>query len=224
MNPARLTLTDNGFDLAVAVRRMPSQFRHTHTGLCYREGGKLWFLHLAWDCALEHGEYDGSYACAVPSIPALRLPFFLRLCRALRDRRPILRYALRHPENARFEIQGGGDVVLTQGGLGLNCSTFVLVFFQSYGWPLVNLLGWQLRAEDAVWHSTLVNWVDRSDSVHAGRILSEIGCARVRPEETAGACLEESLPACFGQCVANGQYILHILDTQQPPAAASFQP
>src|SRR2546430_2697137 len=116
MDPNRLTFADNGFPLAVAVRRMPSRFRHTHTGVCYRDGGKLWLLHLAEDRVLEHEEYDGSYACAVPKIPALRLPFFMGLCRAMRDKRPTLRYALRHPENARFAIQGANEVVLTNGG------------------------------------------------------------------------------------------------------------
>ena len=79
MNPARLTLTDNGFDLAVAVRRMPSRVRHTHAGLCYREGNRLWFLHFAEDRCLEHEEYDGSYACAVPRIPTFRLPYLSHL-------------------------------------------------------------------------------------------------------------------------------------------------
>ena len=215
MDANRLTLSDNGFPLAVAVRRIhPS--RHTHVGICYREGGRLWLLHMAEDRKLEHEPFDHSYACAVPEIPRFRLPFFVRLCRSLRERRPILRYALRHPENARFLIKGTGDVgdvVLTKGGAGLNCSTFVLVFFQSYGWPLVNLADWQVRAEDAAWHEVLVNWVGRTDETQADLIRSEIGCARVRPEETAGACLEQiPPPAGFEQCVANGQHILQVLD------------
>lgn len=220
MDASRLTLADNGFELAVVVRRMhPSS--HTHTGICYREGGKLWFLHLAEDRRLEHEAYDHSYACAVPKIPVHRLPFFLRLCHAFRDptRRPKPRYALRHPANARFVIQGNNEVVLTSGGNGLNCSTFVLVFFQSYGWPLVNLAGWQQRPEDADWHRRLVKWVEGSDPLQARVIRSEIGCARVRPEETAGACLEEVMPACFAQCAANGKFILSVIDAWQPPAA-----
>jgi len=152
MDATRLTLADNGFAIAVAIKRMPPD-QHTHTGVCYRGGGKLWFLHLAWDTDLRHEPYDGSYACAIPIIPTLRVPFFLRLCNALGDerRRPTLRYALRHPRNARFRIRADNEVVLTSGGNGLNCSTFVLVFFQSYGLPLVNLDGWEERPEDAKW-------------------------------------------------------------------------
>lgn len=214
MDASRLTFTDNGFNLAVAVRREQSRFRHTHVGLCYRDNGELWFLHLAWDRALSHERFDASYACAVPNIPPLRLPFFIRLCCAIRDRPLELRYALRHPVNARFAIQGSGEVVLTDGGNGLNCATFVLVFFQSYGWPLIDLQEWRERPEDAAWHTQLVAWVENSDSAHANLIRSEIGCARVRPEETAGACLHENPPACFYQCVANGQYILSEIDTR----------
>jgi hypothetical protein len=209
MDASRLTLTDNGFELAVAVRRFPDQ--HTHAGLCYRDKGVLWFLDLAEDRVVDHKLYAGDYACAVPRIHPLRLRFFVNLCRVLGDKRPQLRYALRHPENARFVIQANGDVVLTKGGAGLNCSTFVLVVFQSYGWPLVSLAGWQQRPEDAAWHARLVAWVARKDPAQAALIQLEIGCARVRPEETAGACLEDVLPACFSQCVANGAHILRAI-------------
>jgi hypothetical protein len=212
MDPARLTFADNGFSLAVAVRRVSSQWRHTHAGLCYRDGGSLWLLHMAGDRSLEHEAFNAAYVCTIPRIPPLRLPFFMALCRAMRDRLPTLRYALRHPDNAIFLIQPGGDVVLTKGGAGLNCATFVLVFFQSYGFPLVNLSTWQLRPEDGAWHKNLVRFVNSTDPVQANLIRSEIGCARVRPEETAGACLEGNLPCEFAQCEANGQYILQVLD------------
>lgn len=219
MDASRLTLKDNGFQLAVAVRRERSRFRHTHAGLCYRESGNLFLLHFAEDRKLEHENFDSSYACAVPKIPSFRLPFFIRLCHSLRDNRPKLRYALRHPANARFTTQENGEVVLTDGGNGLNCATFVLVFFQSYGWPLIDLQGWQQRPEDAAWHAQLVAWVGIKDQKQADLISSEIGCARVRPEETAGACLEEITPACFVQCTANGKYILSVIDAWQPSSS-----
>jgi hypothetical protein len=130
----------------------------------------------------------------------------------------MLRYALQHPNNAKFAIQAGGEVVLTKGGKGLNCSTFVLVFFQSFGVPLVKLETWQKRSEDAPWHAALVRWVAASDPQQATLIASDIGCARVRPEEAAGAGLEEQLPVNFPQCVANGLFILHVLDNQLTPA------
>src|SRR5579864_4966460 len=114
MDASRLTLRDNGFRLAVAIRRESRPLPHTHAGLCYRDGSDLWLLHLAWDRKMEHESFDGSYVCAVPAIPRFRWRFFLRLCRAMRNQpSTFLRYALRHPANARFQIQNNGEVVLT---------------------------------------------------------------------------------------------------------------
>jgi hypothetical protein len=67
----------------------------------------------------------------------------------------------------------------------------------------------------------LVNSMARSPDPEvcrqAAQIRSQIGKApRVRPEEVAGACLEEPLPASgvdFVQCEENGRKVLEVCDS-----------
>ncbi len=107
-----------------------------------------------------------------------------------------------------------GDLVLTRDGNGLNCSNFVLVVFLMEGISLIDFTTWQERPEDADWHSYLVDQLEHygASSDHVAVVRSEIGCARVRPEEVAGACLEAVLPTTFEQCRANGRRLIQVVD------------
>jgi hypothetical protein len=52
-------------------------------------------------------------------------------------------------------------------------------------------------------------------NTHAGIIFRDAdGGPRIRPQEVAGACLEDVLPATFSQCSSNGEYILAMLTGQ----------
>lgn len=112
-----------------------------------------------------------------------------------------------------LEFTTSGRIILARNGKGLNCSTFVLHVFRQYGIPLVDFDTWQARSEDAEWHRSLVEWVKHDDPEHAALIESEIGCARVRPEEVAGAALDNELPVSFEHCVHNGQAVLAFVDS-----------
>ena len=46
---------------------------------------------------------------------------------------------------------------------------------------------------------------------HAALIERDIGCPRIRPEEVAGACLEDVLPAGFDRCESNGHFLVGLL-------------
>jgi hypothetical protein len=59
-------------------------------------------------------------------------------------------------------------------------------------------------------------------SEQAERIRAEIGGPRIRPQEVAGACLEDVLPGTFSQCSSNGEYILRML-TGQPSVNGANQ-
>lgn len=218
MNDERIKRSDDAsFSVAVGITR--TQHGNNHLGIIYRyDNGQLFLIHLAADITLEHGTLDSSfsdtgtkdkYLCLIPKMPRDRARFYPRLCRKIWTKHPSIRYALANHEGNRFNI-ADGDVVLSIGSNGLNCSTFVLAVFNSYGFQLIDFSTWQARPEDEDWHDGMVAWVGQSDPVQASRIRSEIGCARVRPEETAGACLFDP-PASFKQATQAGFRINELL-------------
>lgn len=211
MNAARFMTNDDGlFSIAVAIGF--AQSGNTHSGILHRgKDGRLSVLHLRFHCKLENEIHDPSvYSIAVPNLTRDRQKFYQALCRKIVNAHPLIRFALRYGDNS-FDT-ATGQIVLAKDGLGLNCATFVLAIFRSYGFDLVDFSTWQYRAQDAVWHRELVTMVraqtDCDGPNHATLIASEIGCARVRPEEVAGACLEDALPADFDKCRDNGIWIV----------------
>jgi hypothetical protein len=112
-------------------------------------------------------------------------------------------------------------LVLPEEKRWLNCSTFVLTVFKSAGPRLIDASGWPDRPEeDRAWQAQLVEWLSKEASPeHIARVSRDIGRARIRPEETSGACLEESLPTHFEQCEPNGKAIMQYLDKESiiPP-------
>lgn len=90
-----------------------------------------------------------------------------------------------------------------------NCSTFVLTVFAEAGPSLIDFTTWRTRESDAKWHRHLVAFLKRcAPEPHWKKVEQDIGCARVRPEEVAGACFEDPVPANFDQCEANGAFAL----------------
>jgi hypothetical protein len=207
---------DDVSHVAVAIGRVTSEPHNTHTGVVYRDlDGSLWMLHLGWHYMLLNWRYDGKYACVVPKIEPERARIVAGLCRTIWRRRPKIAYSLRLDVHARFRA-ATGDVVLTKNGNGLNCSNFVLVVFLTTGISLIDFATWRQRAEDADWHRYLVQQLEEhgASGEHIEAVRSEIGCARVRPEETAGASIEDALPATFEQCELNGRRIMEVLDAR----------
>jgi hypothetical protein len=59
----------------------------------------------------------------------------------------------------------------------------------------------------------LIKWLwPEAGCKHIKRIIPDVGRARIRPEETAGACLEDELPALFAQCERNGKVVVELVD------------
>ena len=105
---------------------------------------------------------------------------------------------------------------------GLNCSTFVVRVFESGKYPLVRIEGWPRRQDDIPCQQWLVGHLERALRTDPGGSItqakvdfaqSQIGCPRIRPPETAGACLEPrgSLPIGVALCEPNGDVIHAIL-------------
>lgn len=78
------------------------------------------------------------------------------------------------------------------GGSGLNCSTFVMVVFESVNCPLIDLPTWEergetRRTEDIGVQMSLVDALASDHPKVAERLKGEVGATRFRPEEIAAA-------------------------------------
>jgi hypothetical protein len=218
--------------VAVAVGRMPQG--HTHTGIVYREGDDgegLHLAHLAFHLVLADEVLEKPTNCrawkadiisVVPKIDIIDAIQVAIHCRGIIRSNPKLPYGLSYQEDGYFEItEGRAELMIPHDRKWLNCSTFVLTVFKSAGIPLIDASVWPARPdEDREWQAKLVEMLqNRASLEHIEKVRPDIGKARIRPEETAGSCLEDHLPARFEQCEQNGKILLELIDGQRslPP-------
>lgn len=216
MGIERLSFSEGGpFAIGVAIGRVNAPPHNTHAGVIYKDGDGLRMIHLGWHHQLHDSEWKpgGNYASVVPNIAPERANAVAALCRLIRRKHPRIPYAFRLVEDVRFDAMTG-DIILSRGALGLNCSSFVLIVFLQTGIRLIRLETWEERPEDRAWQHYLLEILIRTKAPepHVEAVRSEVGCARIRPEEVAGACLEDDLPASFQQCRDNGVAIVNAID------------
>ncbi len=221
MNPTRLTFRTADIEhIAVVVQIASDSPYNTHTGVIYKTSGVARHLHLRWHRWIEDCKPEGHFAIAILDIDSDRAQFLARLCLRIASRysgdKPttaeeynrLIPYSLKHPENAIFNTATGEAVNC---GDGLNCCSFVLVLFATYGTFITHPNYWPFRDDDKAWHAVLVDWLKGGDPAHAERISEQIGCQRVRPEELGGACLCFSMPASFLEAEQASRFVLQYL-------------
>jgi hypothetical protein len=214
MNHERLKAEpDENTIVAVAVGR--TEQGNTHAAIIYQSSGlRNEYLHLAFHEMLNFEQFGQCYAYA--DIDVIRAKQVAGLCRLIRLKTPRIPYSLRLDLNARF-CTLSGDLLSLGEAHGLNCATFIIVVFQSTGLTLIELEGWEIREDDRRWQRPLSllfrRWQPPVSPLHIQNVLSEVGnWPIIRPEEVAGACLENDLPARFPQCRSNGEAVLNFID------------
>lgn len=222
-NWSRITPPTDGIDdLAVFVRKTQDG---THAGIVYRgSDGTLRLLHQAFHLNLRDDEFverRGRFVCVVPSLLHDELVALAGYCRRI--------YLVNSsrggiPYNLELELNEGfdpvtGDLVMPGSATGMSCATFVVHVFRSAGNEIVDPTDWPratARAGDVERQEQLIRMMEQNPSPEyqrqADRIRSQRGCPRIRPEDVAGACLEDSLPARFAQCDRNGRLLLGVID------------
>jgi hypothetical protein len=212
-NISRLkTSLSKGDVIGVAVT-ITEEHRNTHTGIAYRDqAGRIKILHLRFHYDLADEDIDPSYLCAVPDLDAEDQEIIAGHCRSIARDKPPIWFAIRADAKTRLVVRNG-KFGLTNHREGMNCSTFVMAVFHFAGPTLVDLTEWRKRESDRLWHEQLVKWLKekkppRPPIWYVNKVEKDIGCARVRPEEVAGACLEDYHPVAFAECERNGKIVL----------------
>ncbi len=126
-------------------------------------------------------------------------------------------YSAQYDEGIRFDPMTL-EAIRESGLAGMSCATFVLRLFEAIGIRLLEVGACPASREgDPARRTTLASIVlnaGESDSpVQAEYVLTGRDRPRIRPEEVAGVCLEETYPVSFPLFEHNGKLILAIWDS-----------
>jgi hypothetical protein len=219
----RIVLDDSLLDrVAVAICRM--RYGNTHTGVVYRDfDGRLLLLHQAWHHETRNeplGEartdVGGPFSCVSPDIDQDRARNLAALCELVASTGEPIAYALREDPEALFDEHTGR--LTLPNGKGLSCSTFVMALFRSARLPLLDTTDWPLdRPGDRAFQELVVHILERTgaDPDHVAAVRTELGCARIRPEEVAGAALFSVLPVRHASAECAGLVLVERLEASQ---------
>ncbi|MGE1089835.1 hypothetical protein [Pseudomonas zeae] len=197
------------FGAAILQTRKPEQ---RHAAIVFRDRGKtnLSLLHLAWHFDLICEPYKPSYRC-VPSnyFDEEELQLFAEQASRIYEENPKgIPYGLGYTGASVF----GGDLkFIDVPGAGLTCATFILGFFDSLGYDVLDLTTWQNRAEDVKWQTDIFGDLEaKLEKDAADHQKNVIGSAfRFRPEEVVGSFgiyEEDAIP--YQDAVAVGAQLL----------------
>jgi hypothetical protein len=199
-----------------------------HTGIIYRGvAGELRLADMAWHERFRDAPYEQrwDYYCAVPQFddPLLEMSFAdycAHVAQALTQDKPP--YNFLPPNMTVFDTNG--KWISRDPDSGMNCSSFVVAVFESFNTPLVKVSTWPVGLPLDVQEQTalvaiLFTSTNPNDASQALKISPQIGKhPRIRPEETAGACLEDesARPIDHAQCAENGKRVLEVWDQNHP--------
>ena len=200
----------------------------THTGIVHRDpDGAVRFLHQGFHYCTRNepvgdsvAEFNGLFLFVVPNLEADRARNVAGLCRLIARRLtdnnlPGFPYSLRLDDEARFDEHTG--LLALANGVGLSCSTFVILVFRSARIRFIDFDNWRIRDGDIDAQRRLVGILEgwqaegRASRDHVDAVRSEIGCVRARPEEVAGICATE-LPGRFDVAQRAGVAVLAALN------------
>jgi hypothetical protein len=186
-----------------------------HLGIIHRSSRTLMMLHLAGHHQLQNDPPSGDLLCIEPNIPPERMRQIAAYCRSVwrENQNGRVPYGFSPPSD--FLDEHTGQMLLGPTRHGLTCATFVLAVFHGTGFPLVRYSKWPVgRLGDNEWQLKIVNVLERrgASPEHVKAMRSEIGTARFRPEEVAGAGTSTVLPASFQLAALRGRQIVHRLE------------
>ena len=181
------------FKIGVAIHYDKKQDQ-MHCGIAFAEQDTQQIIHLATHNCLTLDTNLNGFQCIVkPSLPNIVQESFVALCLAIKD--DINNGTSQVPYGFLYDdyaiIEKDGKLALTEKEIGLTCATYVLTFFHSCGFNLVDISNWPVRDEDKPWYEGIVNlfikYKDRLgiSSDHLSRLREQMNVPRFRPEEVA---------------------------------------
>ena len=181
------------FKIGVAIQ-YDKRHDQMHCGIAFAQQDTQEIIHLATHNWLTLDKNLNDFKCIIkPSMPNIIQESFVALCLAIKDvinnGNTQVPYGFLYDDYAI--IENDGKLALTEKEIGLTCATYVLTFFHSCGFDLVDIGNWPARDEDKPWYEGIVNlffrYKDRLgiSSDHLSRLREQRNVPRFRPEEVA---------------------------------------
>ena len=197
-----------------------------HSAIAYRaSGGSLHLLHLAGHRELRDNPDTHSslqpYVCVEPNLSRaerISLAGYCLRIHKINYKRNNIPFNLQYDEGIGFDPTTG-EVISAADLNGMTCATFVLHVFRSAGPMLLDATSCPSNREgDDKRRLALAANVRTSGSPDAqlqadNIVQNQGGIPRIRPEEVAGACLEDILPASYPHVESNGRIVLAVWDS-----------
>ncbi|WP_411903727.1 hypothetical protein [Methylorubrum thiocyanatum] len=199
--------------LGVAFRASGPSRRNMHVGILYALPGKaVHMAHLANhnDCRDEPAPNDSGYVwadCAWLAGPGMDdaatvASEYVAFC-AKRKRIP---YSPRAPKKP---FTADGRFISHDPREGLTCATYIEAVFRGAGYPVVLLLTWQPRPDDAEWWDSLRPNLGPERSAELADIEIEY---RLKPNEVAVAAAAPDTPLDFTAAVERSSALSAMFD------------
>ena len=200
----------------IAIRFEPAG--HLHIGILHRapDSPEIKMLNLAWHHQLRNEKPEENYLWLKPGINPRRLKQLAAKCRLVWKRHRIGGVPFGFSPPSSFFDKKTGQFLIGFTKHGLTCATFVLAVFDLVGLKLVNYGSWPLgRPGDSDWQKDIVDKLSKTgaEQSHIDAVRGEIGIARFRPEEVAGAALESRIPVDFKVAERRGGEVLDRLNS-----------
>jgi hypothetical protein len=200
--------------LAIAINEPHADQRHL--GMLFEdpESESMVVLHLAFhlDLKSEPPPLEGLWVD--PALPAERLEQVASIARLIWERNGCgLPFGFSRPNDC-FNATTY-EYLFGETQHGLTCATFVLAVFLAAGVEIVQYDSWPPRSADEEWQKSILQPLERcADEGHVSAVRADVGAARVRPEEVAGAATLTPLPADFARTESVALDLLELLRSQ----------
>lgn len=201
-----------------------------HAGMLFRDANRaLFILHLTGHENVRKDTPSPVAAYAIPNLDEEDQLFLSGLCDRIWKARnmQLIPYAFRSDTNISFD-RATGELVMKPGTPGLDCASFVMKIFESAGHRPIDDSGWPPAGDTGrKARKKIMEWMNQSGqnaAQQAQRIAAQLNDPWIRPEDVAGACLEDAWPVNANICQANGDYVRGELDRNYAAIQAQNNP
>ncbi|HEV2739973.1 MAG TPA: hypothetical protein VGU66_15450 [Candidatus Elarobacter sp.] len=160
-----------------------------HTGIVFRDGGRLLFTHVGWHYTSIIQPFSGDeYHWMNPDTTDTEDNLIASYCRSVAS---AYKKGLPYAIERSAVIGSGGVVTITRSGGGFTCATFVMDMFAGAGVTMFDESTWKVFPEDVAEQQRVVDLMKtwHIDARHIALQQSRVGrVVRFRPEDVAAGC------------------------------------